>query len=441
MTKTSPSGILFIHYYYPPIHSIGALRNYYFSAYLGQYFKNYWVITTTNNKWLGKDTSMQLQVDDKIIAVTTLDYRTLLSNFRKQTHFPEKAKRGIGKLLVKMNLSFPFNILWGEGGLVYIFFAIRRAIKLVKRNDISVIKSSFMPYSDHVIAFCLKSFFPKLIWIADFRDLHINPDRKNLILYGLQRWFNRKIIAKADLVTTVSKGLAKQLLKYNSRVQVLNNGFDPAIFVSRKEVIRSSKFTFTYTGSLYEGLRDPSLLLQSIRELLINKVISGDHLEIVYAGKDSNQWRQWINRYELQAFFLDYGMVGRHEALALQKKSNVNLLLSWTSPKLGGILTAKLYEYLASGSPIVGILKGEGPDQEMESLLKKLNAGRIYYVSHSNNNDLKEYIVNLYDQWKINNQVYKVKNTAQVMTYSWDQLILEFVKALLHESDLKKKMG
>jgi len=98
----------------------------------------------------------------------------------------------------------------------------------------------------------LKRKYPHLKWVADYRDLHIEPIYKNTVLTGLQRKVEKRLLAKADLVTSISDGLTAQL-KANDR---------PTATVLRGVELRApeeqfEKFTLAYTGSLYFDYRDP----------------------------------------------------------------------------------------------------------------------------------------------------------------------------------------
>ncbi|MBK8350048.1 MAG: hypothetical protein IPL08_21440 [Saprospiraceae bacterium] len=81
-----------------------------------------------------------------------------------------------------------------------------------------------MPYADHVVAWLLKKKHPHVKWVADFRDLHIEPIYKNILWPGLQRWFEKKILRHADVVTSVSEGLSSKLKDYHPNVLTLTKG-------------------------------------------------------------------------------------------------------------------------------------------------------------------------------------------------------------------------
>ena len=194
--------VLFVHYYFPPIHSIGAKRNFQIYNQWRKSGAKCWVLTTTNKNTFPHDHSFQTS-NYETFPIKTFDYRTILALKGKKGHLTENQKSGIiPRLFIKLNLSFPFNLIWGEGGIIYIINGYFKGSKLIKQNGISIICSSFMPYSDHFIAFLLKLRYPNLRWVADFRDLHLDPIYKYYIWEGFQVWCNRMILKKADFWKT-----------------------------------------------------------------------------------------------------------------------------------------------------------------------------------------------------------------------------------------------
>ena len=421
---------LFIHYYFPPIHSIGSLRNYHLAECFSKSLGKCWIITTSNKNRFNK-TSDSALFKGQIHAIPTFDYRTLISYFKQDVHFSEGKKRGLSKFIIRLNLSFPFNLLWGEGGALYILLAFLRGYKLIRKHEIKFMFSSFMPYSDHFVAFLLKKCFPHLVWVADFRDLHINPSRKNLLFYRFQQWCNRQILNQAYLVSTVSEGLANHLSGFHPKVKVLYNGIDRQLLYDRTIALKSDIFTITYTGSIYEGLQDPSPLLQIIQELIQEKKINAKEIRIVYAGKDSQKWKAWVKQFNLSAQFFDCGLISRTKVIELQRTSNINLVLSWSNELIRGILTAKLFEYLAAGSPVVALINGSGKDADWEHLFKKTKGGKVFY--EDSNQALKSHILQLFLDWKTNGWVQKNPNTELVKAYFWEALTDQFIQQNLDD--------
>jgi hypothetical protein len=415
--------ILFLTYYLPPIRSIGVRRNYLVIQHFIPHFDHLFAITTTNRHRLPIENQPLDFVE--VHEARTFDYRTLSTLFRpkrENVHFTEGVKSGsLGQFLVKLNRSLPFTLLWGEGGLIYILHSLFIAIKLIRQNKITHIYSSFLPYSDHFTARLLKIFFPKIVWIADFRDLHVEPHYDIVFWRPFQHWCNRQILKTANIVTTVSEGLAKHLRDYHSNVYVFQNGIEAPLSIEAietdLETILSSKFTILYTGSLFGDERNPQLLLEILKELTDEGVLTTDNFQLVYAGKDTQLWLEWMNRFGLATYLLSRGMVSLDEAKALQRSSHLNVLLTTATPTWTGVMTGKFYEYLAARQPILVLINGT-QDIEFEVIMERLNAGCVAYNDRSHD-ALRHFILELFYQFKKQGKVEQTVLMDKLKELEW----------------------
>jgi hypothetical protein len=423
------SSILFLSYYYPPIHSIATKRNFNFSIIYQNYFSSVFVLTTKNSRFLAKNPQNTEGV--VISSIFTFDYRTLAywlsgKEQRESTHFSEQTKQNpiVHFFAVRLLNSFPFNLLFHEGGIIYTLICFYKAARLIRKENITHIYSSFRPYSDHFTAYLLKIFFPKLYWIADFRDLHIEPQYRHIIFESFQHWCNKQILKKANIVTTVSEGLSNHLKRYKSNVYVLRNGvtFENLDFV--KEPFQ--KFTIAYTGSMFGDERNPELLLKVIKSLHTDEIVRGSNFQIIYAGKDTSIWLDWIKRFDLDILFESKGMIDSQAALDIQRNAHINLLLTSATPESTGQLTGKFYEYLAAKNPIITLINGT-QDLEFESIMNDLNAGCVVY-SNKSFDELRSFILEKFNEWKITGDVKSIINIEKLKELSWENQVQKFVE-------------
>ena len=244
------------------------------------------------------------------------------------TGFSAKTKSSpFAQFISKLVHSFPFNIFLADGGLTYILGGFFEGKKLIRKNSIEVIFSSYKPYSDHLICFLLKKWNPNLVWIADFRDLHVDEIRQNILFPSVQKWFNRQILKKADVVTTVSNGLGEKLKQYHSNIYILRNGIPTASFKKQKQDFYK-KFTLAYTGSIYPELQTAELLFKALEKLILEKKIDKKSIQLIYAGKEQAVWEKWIHQFNLQEINTSHGFLPKIKAQEIQQRSHVNLLLS-----------------------------------------------------------------------------------------------------------------
>ena len=119
MRENTPKGkILMVTYAFPSIKTISSIRNYNIAKHFQVYFSDVRVLTTTNRRWFPKE---EFPFDEQLVTSSpTLDYRTFNRSKKSSgvNTMPDDSK----SFLVKLKDSFPFNLLIGLGGIIYIFF-------------------------------------------------------------------------------------------------------------------------------------------------------------------------------------------------------------------------------------------------------------------------------------------------------------------------------
>lgn len=386
-----------------------------------KYFEHVHVITTSNRHILPQD-----DIDTSAAQITdarTIDYRTLFQRDGKASVAGERTKTSVfGKVAMKLQSSFPGLKFFGEGGLLYIRNAVIAAEKMLKRNSITHVFSTFTPYADHLIALRLKRAHPELFWIADFRDLHIDPAQDNLYWRNYQQDVNRKILKHADLVTTVSEGLAEHLRMFHPNVQVLPNGIHEQ---SVRAQTMFPKFSIAYTGSMFQDKRRHDTLVEAIAHLIRNGVLSATDVELIYAGKDSNVWWPLIRKHQLEHIFRDQGLVSRRDAEIIQQRSHINVLLTYSTDALKGNLTGKLYDYLSAQRPLLVLINGPA-DPEIENMIMQTGAGVVAY--HGDLETVINYISNAYETWKRTGDLPHAYHEDALSDLRWNQILERFAE-------------
>jgi glycosyltransferase involved in cell wall biosynthesis len=361
----------------------------------------------------------------------TLDYRRIIAwvtgrNEKAGAQFSEQTKESlIIAWLIKLQRSFPFNIFLAEGSFFYILISYRKAVNIIRQQDVNVVFSSFMPYADHIIAWMLKRKFPHLIWIADYRDLHVEPIYKNVLWPDFQKKVEKIILNKADVVTTVSDGLSQKMSALHHHVHTITKGVD-----LRETTEHFEKFTIFYSGSLFKDFRDPKPLSNALSQLIHQQKIDIDKISFIYAGKDGALMSKWASECNISDLFENKGLLTRDEAIHLQDKAHINLLLTSASKEHTGLLTGKLFEYIESGREILCLINGT-QDKEIESIFQNYGLGKVLYDQDS----VKDYILVKYNEWMETGQVKSNQNKNEIVQdISWErqaEKIINLVKAAL----------
>ena len=410
------SRFLFVTYYFPPIHSVAVSRNYHIAKFLLNKISNHKILSTENRKIFLEDTTYNIE-NFEIELLKTFDYRKLLSKEVKQNvNYAETKKQNIFlQYLMSINDTFPFSLIFGEGGILYIFDGYRKANKYIGQDENLLIFTSFRTTSDIFIGWLLKRKFPNCKWWVDFRDLPINMNRKSVIPKSIHWLFWKKVLKRANLVTTLSNGLKSKLDIIFPKVNVFRSGI-----VSRKYMQSNrEKFIINYTGSLYTNLQKVDLFFKAIKLLSKEHPDFYQNLLLTYAGKDAILWSNWIEEYELNEKAIIQNVVSRHEAMQLQDEAAINLLLTWSFPESKGIVTGKIYEYIAASKPILLLINGE-LDQEMEAWFDEMKCGKVYYNQLSNVENMQKYILEIYELWVNDKLATPYISEEIIQSMSWE---------------------
>lgn len=430
-SAAAPPVLLVIYYHFPPVKVPGAVRIYYLCREAGSYFDRVFGLTSGNRRFFQKDAALCLP-DIPLIEVPAWDLRRLLhwrsSGVQPVSVSTETKQSPWGQWLRRLVDSFPFNILIGDGGIIYILRGYQAGKKLIRQQGVTHIFSTFRPYSDHVIAHWLKRRFPEVQWIADFRDLHLDEKHgRRLLWWPLQRWFNRWVLSRADLVTTVSSGLQEKLAPLAREVILLRNGMPE--LTDTIMMPDTDLFYLTYTGRIYPGEQTAALLFELVAELMADRELDGRRVRLTYAGPTPELWETWAKATNLLPQTDIRGIIPLEDARQLQRKSAINISLSFSSSGQKGDLSSKVYEYLGSGRPILAIVNGE-KDPELETFFKTIQAGMLVYHHRSETARLKDFILERYRAWEGGRAEQWPKNREMIRELSTEMQFQNFFKVL-----------
>ena len=329
----------------------------------------------------------------RVYPLPARDLRSVVGGEGPASTLPYNSwRRRVSGPLLNLRQSFPFLYYTDDGGAVYRAEALKLAIRLVREHGITHILSSFRPWSDHLVARELKEQFPHLYWIADFRDLHADPVRRDVWWPLLQRTWAKRVIASANEVWGVSEGQVAYLRELHPRVRVRRNplfSLPPAVTQPKTD-----RFTIVYTGSLYHRLQSPKPLLDALNRLIRRGIMRPEHVELIYRGKDDALWRRWTSVLHPEVHANTRPYITPEAAEKLQKDAQLLLLLSWSAPDYHGVLTAKLYDYLSTGRPILALVNGPD-DPELRKMIEGTHAGKVYREAEQPT----EWLLGCYLQW------------------------------------------
>ena len=428
--------VLIITYYWPPSGGSGVQRWLKMSKYLPE---NGWgpVIYTTKNaeypivdSSLEKDVAPDLEVIRRPIFEPYDYYKKFLGIKKEETvkmgFIEEKEKKHGWKesisLWIRGNLFIPDARCW------WVKPSVRYLKSYLKEHPVDAIISTGPPHSMHLIAMKLKEELG-IPWIADFRDPWTEIDYYDDL--HLTRWADRKhhrlereVLEKADKVVTVAPDGARRLGRLGNRnVRTIYNGFDRDDD-TQTPVSISDTFTLTYLGVLSK-IQNPEQFWQVLGELVKEDEEFSKKLKIKLIGQIDNSVIRSIEEQGLSGYVALSPYVPHDQVSEVHRSSTLLLLFLMpdSEPRAKGLLTGKLFEYMASGRPILCI----GPeDGDAAHILKETHAGQT--VNFEDKKKMKEVIKDLYQKYLKNGL--PSNESQEVEKYSRRALTGEYAKIL-----------
>src|SRR5690606_3206070 len=146
---------------------------------------------------------------------------------------------------------------------------------------------------------------------------------------------------------------------------------------------QNSKFKITYSGGL-EMARNPENLWKVLSELIKENPDFAKELELEFVGNLSQDVENSIKKHHLSDYLNKLGYVSHKESIAIIKNSDLLWLTNFPEANSKGIIPGKLFEYMATGNPILAI----GPDGgDVGRILEETQTGK--YFLHSDDLALK----------------------------------------------------
>jgi glycosyltransferase involved in cell wall biosynthesis len=354
---------LLITYYWPPSGGAGVQRWLKLTDYLTQLGWKIFVVTVDPQKasYPVLDHSLLKEVnnDVHVYPTSTFEILSLYKKVNNQKQIPYAGFANEGKTgpmqfvsrFIRGNFFIPdARIGWNK-------YAIKKAEEIIHRENISILVTSSPPHSTQLIGLKLKEKYP-LHWFADLRDpwtdiYYYHKMNHTAIARNIDAKYERQVIENADGVFVVSDFIKKQFSKKSKqhvepKFVVLPNGYDEKNF-SLEEPMHTSAFTISYNGTIASNY-SLSPFIKAMKLLIEESKISD--FRIQFTGSADQ-----LTKQKLLDAFGDHVQFKQHvshlESIHILKRSHL-LLLSIPQVKDNeGVLTGKLFEYLASRKPIL----------------------------------------------------------------------------------------
>jgi len=253
--------------------------------------------------------------------------------------------------------------------------ALLKACEIIDNEGIKHIVTTSPPHSTQLIGLKIKKRFPGIKWIADLRDpwtdiyyyKHFYP---TIISKWIDSGYERSVLKNADRIITVGASLkntfSSKVNGIESKITVIENGYDESDFDGSKEN-NSGRFTITYVGTLSD-IYPVTGFLTALRSFNPE----GKDFLIRFVGTVSEKVKEQIIAGIPEIFLEFISYVEHNEAVKYMISSSALLLIIPSHQSSKSIITGKLFEYLASGKPILCLGPAEG---DAATIIEKCKSG------------------------------------------------------------------
>ncbi|HKI91266.1 MAG TPA: glycosyltransferase family 4 protein [Gaiellaceae bacterium] len=381
--------LLLVTFYFPPSGGGGVQRPLKFASHLPAHGIETHVLAPDNPDWLHADGELAVPTQAWVHRVRYVGPKGVKP--AELLHGKQGlARMGTQAALLGRRLLVPDeNIPWSTA-------ALPAALRIARSQDIDVVLTTSPPGSLHLVGAAVQK-ATGATWVADLRDSlvahpHRRGDESRLVRIKEKAagGVARLVASRADAIVTAAEAISEETRTLNPRgpVVTIANGCDFDDFAGL-EHRRSDTFRLTHTGSFF-GRRDPKPFLRALAESGLEDVVVRFVGDFRAADREFAEELGVADRIEL----VDY--VPRRRSLELQRDSEALLLLI---PEAGGrgrgVLSGKVFEYLAAERPILAAVP---PDGAAATLVRDTGAGVV--AGPDDVAALRDALVELHGRWR-----------------------------------------
>lgn len=405
-----PNNVLVLAYLFPPAGGVGVQRVLSFVRYLPASGCTVRVLTAANPAVPALDPSLAARVPagTAVSSAWTPEpsYETRERVLRwlggnrtggALTGSPEGSKESGGwKRLLKGAIE---RVLCPDPQRFWVPFAVRKARRIVREEGIGTILVSAPPFSSLQAGVVLKREFPELKLVSDFRDEWVGHFLR--LDRAASEWKKQRILAlereaveASDFVVTVTPPWVEEIRgrypgERPGKFICVPNGYDPEMFGAPAPTAPGGqRFRITYAGSVYDNeVYSPRAFLDAFDSLPERMK---ERIEVRIAGRVAPEARGLFAPERKNVRLL--GFVPQSEAFGLLKESTCLLLIFGSAEGHSG----KLFEYLATGRPILGLTP---PGGEIARLLRETRAG--WTAPQNDSGAIRDLLEKVFTNWEL----------------------------------------
>ena len=392
--------VLIITYYWPPSGGSGVQRWLKFAKYLPEVGWEPVIFTPENPDFDLQDETLLKEISPEleVIRFPIWEPYQLFAKVKKQakrhpSRILEQPKKG---LLEKIAIWLRANVLVPDPRVFWVRPSVKFLSELMQSGQFQAVITTGPPHSLHLIGLQLKERFG-LPWIADFRD----PWSQWEFLDTLPMWsivrrkheaLERSVLLRADAVLTISPTFQRDLEKIAQRpVELVTNGYDPtdipADFAPRAK--EGGCLHLVYTG-IIDAIRNPLPLMEALKAEFES---TGEKVSWTFVGKVSEQIRAYVAADTwLRTRITFVGYVAHDKVMDYYAQADALVLILTDTKNAQGNIPGKLFEYLATGLPILALGDALG-----DAAVLLARAGGAPVLAHGDERGIRKQLRELYE--------------------------------------------
>ena len=330
-------------------------------------------------------------------------------------NIPQAVNCCIVRALLRAFIQPDLNRVWAER-------ALPSARKLLEDGSFSAVYSTG-PAGAHWLGWKLKREYG-LPWIMDIRDLWTSAFTYKPVSFfhaAIDRGYEKSFLESADRVSCVSEAYPSILQELYPEVParkfvVVPNGYDEADFTPGVES-SDTGFLISYVGSVYDfmvkpraqgwkrffeplisggpavPIRSPEPLIFAVRALLDKVPEAMENVRLRFVGSFPDSYRRMLSDYNLEDCVENIGYVNHSRAVTeMQEAAVLVLIQDGYGSEID--IPGKLYEYLRSGTPVLGLLR----DGLAARLIRESSAGEVIYPT--DRQGVSRVLLDWYRRWR-----------------------------------------
>lgn len=424
--------VLIITYYWPPGSGAGVQRWLKFSKYLPDFGWEPVILTIDpeNAAYPVTDNSLSddLRSTVNIHKTPAIDYFSIYKKDKTKIPAAGFANSADSTLFGKLLRFIRGNFFIPDPRKGWNRFAFKKACEIIGTEAIKYVITTSPPHSTQLIGLKIKNKYPGIKWIADLRDpwtdiYYYDQFYPTFISKAIDRNYEKRVLKSADRIITVGKSLknlfSEKIPGIESKIGVLTNGFDEDDFAG-VAASTPERFAISYIGTLSDSY-PVNGLLKALSDLQKNGLDFVLRFVGTVSVNQKNLLRAKFDEKTLE--FIPY--VDHSVAIRYMLETTLLLLVIPDHKSNKSIITGKLFEYIATGKPVICL----GPeDGDAAEIINQAGIGKTYNYNNDKGiynfiNDLavnkifrKDIQASIFTRKRITSQLAKILNGLDDMT-------------------------